>query len=237
MNARLRAQQPAVHRVSGFTLIELLVVVSIISALIGITAPVIFKFLSRSEETRVRSVLNGLAAAADSYNITTGTVVDHRVNRDAFGNSVDCDIDGDDDDFTLGWFVVSAGQIPEAAQLIAIAAKDELFLDNMPMVNVTDLVTGRAGGGPGLGTGDISRIQFRDRWDTPIRYAGGVSHGDSFNDDDYLRAHPTAFFVSAGPDGLFGEVLEDNNQPNPAVDDDGDGRPDAEDNIYSFDLN
>ena len=230
MKPRLQQKQLWRTPTRGFTIIELLVVISIITVIIAFSAPAIFGFLQRGEEARVRSILNGLASAADSYNITTGQTVDHKITRDDFGNNVDLDIDNDDDDFTFGWFVLNAGQVPESSQLIAIASGEDLTFDGDDMGSVADAVNG-------LPVGDISRIELRDTWDTPIRYAGGVSHSDSFDEDNYLRAHPTAFFVSAGPDGLFGAVIENTNEPDPAVDEDDDGAADAADNIYSFDLN
>ena len=210
-------------------------VISIITVIVAFTAPSIVKLLGSSEVNAMRSILNGLASAADSYNITTGQTVDHKVTRDAFGNDVDIEINGTDAsgdpiDFTFGWFVLNAGQVPESAQLITISAKEDLTLNGDPLLDINGEVAG-------LAASQISSIELRDRWRTPIRYAGGVRHDDRFNADDYLRAHPTAFFVSAGPDGLFGEVDTDTNGPDPDVDENDDGIPDAQDNIYSFDLN
>ena len=45
-----------------------------------------------------------------------------------------------------------------------------------------------------------------DGWGRPLIFVGGVSHTDSFTADDFLRAHPHPYWVSAGPDGLFGDV-------------------------------
>lgn len=239
-------------RRAAFTLIEILVVISIIVVLVGLSIPVALKMLGEGESSAQLSLLNGLASAADSYNINTQQIVDHKIDEDEFGNNVnlyagDLDFDNDangdgnnDDDLTLAWFVLNAGQVPESAQLIAIAVKKDLTFEVdpvgepgvlRPMLNVQSDLSG-------LGVGDLDRIQILDNWDTKIRYAGGVRHDDDFDEDDYLRAHPTAFFVSAGPDGLWGSVVDTGtNEPDPDVDEDGDGVADAADNIYSFDLN
>jgi prepilin-type N-terminal cleavage/methylation domain-containing protein len=221
----------------GFTLIEILVVISIITVLVGISIPVALKMLGAADRSTTRSLLNGLAGAADDYNVVTNATVPHFGN-DAFGKPVGSPIglnvgddvtDGNDEDYTFGYFVKTAGQVPTTAKLLAIAAKEDLrnLTDDTPIADVA-----AAANNPALGIDDIALL---DGWDNKVRYAGGVNHNDAFSDDDYLPAHPTAFFASAGPDGLWGSVLDDNS-PDPAFDDNGDGEPDAADNVYSFDL-
>ncbi|MEO1235296.1 MAG: prepilin-type N-terminal cleavage/methylation domain-containing protein [Planctomycetota bacterium] len=228
-----RTPSPTHRRhLAGFSLVEILVVISIVVLLVGISIPAAIKMLGSAENNQTRSVLNGLASAADSYNIVTEKTVDHTQNRDDFGNTINLDIDGDNVDLTLAYFVFYAGQVPESARLIAIAAKDDLTFQGRPMLNVNEDIVNN-----NVSLANFGDIQLLDSWDTPIRYAGGVSHSDTFTDDDYLPAHPTAFFASAGPDGEWGAVIRNTNEPDPSVDNDNDGNPDAADNIYSFDLN
>lgn len=232
----MRNTRPHHHR-PGFSLIEILVVISIITVLVGLSFPVALKILAQSEASQTRAMLLGLAAAADDYNRATGRVVDHTATADAFGNPLNnlyvgqpSPNPGGNTDATMGYFVFTAGQSSTTAKLIALAAKNDLKLGTLDLVNIADKI-----GDGSLNLGTIGNVELRDVWDTPIRYAGGVDHNDAFTDDDYLPAHPTAFFASAGPDGEWGEV-DNNNQPDPAVDNDGDGEPDAADNIYSFDT-
>lgn len=218
----------------GFSLIEILVVISIITILVGLSFPVALKMLAQSEASQTRGMLLGLAAAADDYNITTGNTVDHTANTDAFGNVINLYVGqpspntGGNVDATLGYFVYTAGQSTTSAKLIAIAAKTDLKFNGTPLTNIADKI-----GDTSLNRFTIDDVELLDVWGNRIRYAGGVDHNDSFTDDDYLPAHPTAFFASAGPDGEWGEV-DNNNQPDATVDDNNDGEPDAADNIYSF---
>ncbi|MEM0913609.1 MAG: type II secretion system protein [Planctomycetota bacterium] len=78
-----------------------------------------------------------------------------------------------------------------------------------------------------------------DPWGTPILYAAFVSHSDSESIDDFLPQRgdmtaagggyvpksPAPFFVSAGPDGKFGDVNGTAAE-----------QEDAEDNVYSYTL-
>ncbi|MEL7087130.1 MAG: hypothetical protein AAGL98_01610, partial [Planctomycetota bacterium] len=80
---------------------------------------------------------------------------------------------------------------------------------------------------------------MNDPWDTPLRYAAKVSHTDTFENDDYLPAHPTPFFASAGPDGLWGNAvfLEDREQNRRTLTAAEELLADqAVDNLYSFEI-
>jgi len=256
------------RRSVGFTLIELLVTISIIVLLVSISVPVALKMLGSADTSQTQALLNGLAAAADHYNVTTDSTVDHTLGKDAFGNNVnlyvgdddftiDSNLDGNnDDDMTLAYFVYTAGQVPKTAKLIAIAAKDDLTFDDprlspplliepfgvRPMLNIADDLAFLATLLPDTIDSKLPRIELLDNWDNKIRYAGPVKHTQSsdptdFPDDDYLPANPTAYFASAGPDGLWGRVIHGTNLPDASVDEDEDGQPDSADNIYSFDTN
>ena len=235
--ARALASGNAPRRsVPGFSLIELLVTISIIALIAGIAVPVAIKVMSSAEGATTRAMLNGLAGAADEYNVVTQSAVPH-FGKDAFGNALALDVGqpepngGTGNDATLGQFIKVAGQVPTTAKLIAAAAKSNLKAVTAPDEYATIGDVAAAAGDPSV---IAANIVILDGWDNPIRYAAGVNHNDAFKADDYLRAHPTPFFVSAGPDGLWGKVRNDNT-PDESVDDDGDGEPDAADNIYSFD--
>ena len=227
---------PSHSRRAAFTLIEILVTISIIVLLVGISIPVALKMLATAEASQTRTTLNGLEAAATEYNVVTGGTVPH-FGKDAFGNDVDLSVGepepntGGGTDVTFGYFVLTAGQVPTAAQLISLAVKDNLTAPDGKAV--ADLV--EAIGNGRITNANYANVQLLDGWDNQIRYADAVSHNDSFDEDDYLPAHPTPFFASAGPDGLWGSVIKDTNEPDPDVDEDDDGVADSADNIYSFD--
>lgn len=63
-------------------------------------------------------------------------------------------------------------------------------------------------------------MEVIDAWGRPLIYVRAVSHTDSFTADDFLRAHPHPYWVSAGADGLFGDAR---NPSDPAL----------ADNLYS----
>ena len=207
--------------------------ISIIVLLVGISIPVALKMLATAEASQTRTTLNGLEAAATEYNVVTGGTVPH-FGKDAFGNDVDLSVGepepntGGGTDVTFGYFVKSASQVPTAGQLILLAVKDNMrnLADDKPIADFqsADFIAL-----------NWDEIQLLDGWDNQIRYADAVSHNDNFDEDDYLPAHPTPFFASAGPDGLWGSVIKDTNEPDPDVDEDDDGVADAADNIYSFD--
>jgi type II secretory pathway pseudopilin PulG len=211
------------------------VTLSIITLIAAISIPVALKVLGTAESSQTRTLLNGLAAAADEYNIVTGETVPH-FGRDPFGNVIDLNVgepepNNGDTDITAGYFIFVAGQVPTTSKLIGIAAKENVKApDGDGVADVAEaLSTGR------ISNTNFGDVRLLDTWGNQIRYAGGVSHNDAFTADDYLPAHPTAFFASAGPDGLFGEVQPRSNLTEGTVDDDNDGNPDSADNVYSFD--
>ncbi len=216
-------------RRAAFSLIELLVTIFIIGLLVGLSFPVVASFKNSAKAYTAQSQLTGLGAAADNYNVVTQSAVDHKVNTDAFGNAINLNV-STANDLTLAYFVFTAGQVPETARVIANAAKTNLTLGGRPLTNIgDDIATGA------LNLGNLNLVELLDPWGSEIRYAYKVSKADSFTADDYLPAYPNAFFASAGPDGLWGAV-DANNQPDPSVDVDGDGEPDAADNLYSFEI-
>ena len=206
----------------GVTLIELLVTISIIGILVAIGVPLAAQFLTKSESLSQGSVLKGLAAAADEYNIVTSKVVDHKSTTDLFGNSRVMTVNptSPSDDNTFGWFVVTAGQVPTTEKLILATTKSNLINTNggvrKPVASIIE----------SLSSGMVqNEVELLDLWGQQVRYAYAVSHADTYLKDDYLPAHPTAFFVSSGPDEKFGDVNGTTAE-----------KQLAEDNIYSFEV-
>ncbi|MEM7576588.1 MAG: prepilin-type N-terminal cleavage/methylation domain-containing protein [Planctomycetota bacterium] len=225
------------HR-AAFTLIELLVTISIIAILVGILSPVALRMLANADVSRTRATLNALSAALDEYKLTTGDVPDHTrtTGTDAINNLV---VSDNDTDTTIGLFLSRVAQVGGAAESIMRAGIGRQGLtwdgqkDPPPFAqavrdgNVADYLD------PELWT-------LADPWDGKLRYAARVSHGDPFNDDDYLPANPTPFFASAGPDGEWGDAEELAKLLNPNETDptgnDLEQAKFAEDNVYSFQI-
>ena len=193
-------------------------VVSVIVLLAGVSIPVITSVLRAAELSAARSVLAGLKAAAEEYEVVTRGRIDH--TRATFPSAPGVAVEAADvaGNNTGQLFVFEASRVPTAAAALAAAAKENLRVD--------------VGGGQTAVLGDPGSltspngIVLNDPFGNPIRYAAGVSKpapDTVFPEDNYLPAHPSPFFASAGPDGLWGEVT--------------DGVPDedAEDNLYSFD--
>ena len=202
-----------VHPVNArhaFSLIELLVTISIIVLLVGISFPVALKLLAGADTSRAKSTLNALGAAAAEFRTQTGAMPDHT----AGGLGIVVTANNDQTDNSMGLFLRQAMQISDVNKMVQSAAGKNTFTRTP---GGTDTAAAA-----GSGIDDWVMI---DPWDNRIRYVAKVSHSDGFNDDDYLPPHPTAYFASAGPDGLWGTHA-----------DDGTPSEEALDNLYSFEI-
>ncbi len=233
----------------GFSLMELLVVISIIALLVGISVPAAIKMLGRADVSKTRATLNALAAAIDEYKLKTGAVPDH--TDEDINNLVVSDEDEANDpekDTTIGFFLsrgMQTGGSTEKMIRSGVARGSLKFKrpgDTTFSSDVPDFAA--ASSDPALLQAylDPENWQLHDAWDTPLRYAAKVSHdtsGGAFRDDDYLPAHPNPFFASAGPDGEWGDaqmlrrMLDGDGS---LSDDDLEDAKEAQDNIYSFDI-
>ena len=203
-------------RAPGFTLIELLVTMSIIAILAAISIPVMTAVLRAAEATRMQASLAGLRSAAEEYQAATGTSVDHTVVGFPSAPAVrveDKDVAGNN---TIQLFVFEAGRVPAVASILVSTGRDQLK-EVIPPAEPRVMADPSQIANP-------AHIQLLDVYGNSIRYAAFVDKDDAFTDDDYLPGHPTPFFASPGPDGLWGSVNR-SGEPN----------AEAEDNLYSFD--
>ena len=225
----------------GFTLIELLVTISIITILIGILSPVALRMLASADVGRTRATLNALAAALDEYKLATGNVPDHTATPTSSATNpvANLVVADDDTDTTIGLFLSRVAQLGGTAESIMRAGIGRQGLEwdgeKNPPPFQTILANQPARVADYL---DVELWNLTDPWDTKLRYAARVSHGDNFNDDDYLPAHPTPFFASAGPDGEWGDArrLVERENGNTLSATELEEAAFAEDNIYSFEI-
>ncbi|MEM8781562.1 MAG: prepilin-type N-terminal cleavage/methylation domain-containing protein [Planctomycetota bacterium] len=232
----------------GFTLIELLVTISIIAILVGILSPVALRMLADADVSRARGTLNALTAGLDEYQLNSGEVPNHTLTTgaDAIPNLVVSEDDDEEEDTTIGLYLSRVMQLGGTTESIVRAGigrqglswdqENDGFDSDDRDPPPFSVVSGNA-------TSlqrylDVSLWTLTDPWDTKLRYAARVSHGDSFTDDDYLPAHPTPFFASAGPDGEFGdaELLAELEDGGTLSDEDLELARLAEDNVYSFEI-
>lgn len=194
----------------AFSLIELLVTISIIVLLVGISFPVALKMLGGADISKAKAQLNALGAASAEFRTETGGLPDHTDTTIA-----GLIVSDDNTDNTIGLFLRQAMQLVDANKMVQSAAGKNALI-------VTPAGGKDTQAAVGSGINDWVMV---DPWENRIRYVSKVSHADAFGDDDYLPPHPTAFFASAGPDGLWGTHAAD-------------GTPDEDalDNLYSFDI-
>ncbi|MEM1444626.1 MAG: prepilin-type N-terminal cleavage/methylation domain-containing protein [Planctomycetota bacterium] len=223
----------------AFTLIELLVTISIITILVGITIPFATRMLDRSDVTRTQATLNALSAALDEYKLATGDVPNHTRTTGSSASEpiANLVVSDDDTDTTIGLFFSRVAQLGGTA--------DSVMRSGIGRQGLT--WNGQTDPPPfaqAVRDGDIEDYlnvelwTLEDPWGTKLRYAARISHGDDFTDDDYLPAHPTPFFASAGPDGEWGNAqrLTERENGQTLTDEELEDAAEAEDNVYSFQI-
>lgn len=197
-------------RRAAFSMVELLVVIAILSLLAGMIIAAGAKMRSAADGQLTRMTLERGLTLHAQLNIDLEQPVNHLSDisepfdwskpkahnaTDATGSSR---IDGQY--AYIERFIWAAWNNPDTAQ--SLPSLGEALKD-------TD------------GNGFLELV---DAWGRPLSYAAFVDHGDSYGQDDFLPAYPTAFFASAGEDGDFGN---DETDPDSEV---------MEDNLYSFEL-
>lgn len=208
----------------GFSLVEILVVIAIIAVLAGLLIAAFMQVQAPVSKTRI--ALSVLKTCATEYQMQTESIVNHSNAEFPKTNTSNIDwtrnrafnvpgYNGSSNvESTIERFVWAAWRLPDT-QKILTSLKDDGFLVDDSAAALSDEVT------------KIGFYEIRDPWGHALQYAAFVDHDDSEPRDDFLPEHNTPFFASAGPDGKFGSV-----NPSASTDE----REDAEDNIYSFDV-
>lgn len=211
------------RRSPGFTLIELVVVISLILLLVGLTMSVGLAVRSQSETRQTENVLILLDQAVKQWQIAADRQLSWGTSTTPNDPAYDIDADGD-----------AAEQLKDLLERIRTnsAARDILAqIDNDFLQQVED---------------DDGKLVLRlvDPWGSPVclihpgRVADPVNFGDVLDEADIdgtIRTdHENEFgvalnrallFLSAGPDGEFGDLSAD-----PDLDD----FKQTQDNVYSY---
>jgi len=246
----IRLHSPTRSR-RAFSLTEMLVAISIILLIAGLVVVARQSLLGDVQRKQTQVILGNLQNAHTEYEVATGGQILHysdgserpdwSVDKPRFstadndytastGDGLTAGTAGIDDDaqtiigppadsashVTIRRFVYAAWQSETARPMIE-QQKDRLIKLNNGYPYV------------------------EDAWGTPVYYADEIlPSGNPLPSDDRFKPSPDPVFISAGPDGEFGDVnnFMDNNASDRDVNGDGtgDGIDDSKDNLYSTEF-
>ena len=240
---------------SGFTLIEMMIVIGIIALLAALTLGISNSVLRNSEISRTRDVLTLFDMALQEWELEIGRSVTFRdfsyvldpIGQGQVGYTFDIDIYGDDEPLlgapVFGLNPVENEIMLEAMetrmrQLIVVLLQSEAAADILQRISSRHFIEDADGK---LGV---------DAWDTPIgvvfpcqKYVDSEGGYGTEDESGYLTVRDQAedglgsciakrpYFVSAGPDRMWGYRYQATPHPTPAED------PDwlaSLDNVYSY---
>ncbi len=133
------------------------------------------------EATKV--ILRTVIHAATAYEVSTNSTVDHKATPQLFPMN---------SGKRSGMAVPDSWNERFVAQMWS-HQRARAALERLPATSLVD-------------TEGNGFLEILDAWGTPLIYVHGVSHSDSFTDDDFLPETPIPTFISAGYDRKFGDV-------------------------------
>ncbi|MEM1209766.1 MAG: type II secretion system protein [Planctomycetota bacterium] len=233
---------------SGFSLIEILVAIGIVSLLVAIAIPVFSLAYGTARSAQASVALAALDSAEVEYESTTGLRVwalDGSVDDYDSSNGTSLAKFFQPTDWGSD---AQARNAPGSTGTATIDDRDtdndgipegyiERFIALIDQVDSTKRIWRSVDENQIADTDNDGFLEIIDPWGTPIVYAAFVSHKDNAGEDNLLEQRgdmqtfgggsfvpkaPAPVFVSAGPDGDFGDVNGTAAE-----------RAAAEDNLYS----
>ncbi|MEO0965492.1 MAG: prepilin-type N-terminal cleavage/methylation domain-containing protein [Planctomycetota bacterium] len=244
-----RSTPPIRNHPSGFSLIEILVAIGIVSLLVAIAIPVFSLAYGTARSAQASAALAALDSAEVEYESTTGLRVwalDGSANDYDSSNGTSLakffqPTDWGDSSTSLdetyrgstGSGVPTKNGHPDGYPEHYI----ERFIALIDQVDSTKRIWRSVDENQITDADGDGFAELTDPWGTPIVYAAFISHKDNAGEDNFLEQRgdmqtfgggsfvpkaPAPVFVSAGPDGDFGDVNGTAAE-----------RAAAEDNLYS----
>jgi len=210
---------------AGFSLVEIMIVVAIISLLLTIVAVSGVKIRESARTDRARNQVQAAQSAVEEYFAVVGKYVNaHQSDsppaalfdwtenkpRNTPGATGSDDLSGPLHERSIERFAWAALQIESVETVLRSVGRDALVDQD----------------GNGF-------LEVRDPWGNKLLYADYV-HPDQGDQPKFLPYRGTEtskrpYVASPGPDGLWGNA-------NTPVDENNDGTPDHEDNLYSYEV-
>ena len=214
----------------AFTIIELLVVISIIGLVAAIGVAVSGAVLRGAEANRVRTLLGQIAGAMTEYREQVGRHVNLAIGMNTYEDSDPYDPSEDYESINLFVRAIEQNSRPAFEQLQTVnerfiaGGNFEAPLQTMPIPTDNQKRNGES---------------IIDSFDNPLRYYPGSDNGGMDQTANGLPLRKQPYIASAGKDGLWGRIDPMTNEPvamGTNADQDNDGVADAEDNLYSFEV-
>lgn len=227
------------RRRGGFTLLELLVVVMIIMVLVSIGVALGPAMAGRGSEQMTRTVLSTAESVLTEYRVVTGTwpdVTSETYTTNRVGLEMDTGDPGDylyiedDQDFIDH----SSERFVARTLQTTIIARDDLRVKLRERSSINSLYE-ELGSDVFADTDETGEdgfgfMELRDGWGEKILYVPALQDHPQWWHNEvtwFLPARQSPYFVSAGPDGEFGNVYADQDTPE---------YEQSLDNIYSYDV-
>jgi len=218
---------------AGFSALELLVALTIILAVMGISAAVYARMRSAAKSQSAMTAMGPLCDASLRYQQIVPLPLQ---DRDAGLYFVDFNNNGikDGSDRTLTsmeYFLLRTSEVPDCQAQLNFVPKDMMITEQTATVGIRFLSPANTASANTLIKAGYTLKTVLDPWGTELKFRS-LSNATLLNLDASVGEKDAAipyadypFFASAGPDGLWGALTaHDVNQPN----------RDAKDNLYSF---